>query len=213
MKTKFFNSLSPLSFRRGVGVRLLFVLFLSLPFGDGWGGALMAQHGTANVAAPSDAASTQTWTVGSSALVWSDRIVVSACNKEVFTNSYIEPQCRSYTAGGQLLYYYNWPYVNANQNAMCPSPWRVPTKDDFTALMSAANPSTLVNAWGYGGYVNESGMNGADTLAYYWSSMGYGSAGAYELYYYSAYLYVGSTYKYYGQPVRCVKGRNDGARA
>jgi hypothetical protein len=156
---------------------------------------------------PSGAASTLTWTFGSSALVWSDRIVVSACNKKVFTNSYIKPQCRSYTVDGALLVYYNWPYVNAEKSAMCPSPWRVPTKDDFTALMNAATASTLSSAWGYGGYTNGSDLYGADSLACYWSSMGYGSAGAYELYYYSADLYVDSTYKYYGQPVRCVMGK------
>jgi hypothetical protein len=192
--------------RRTYMKKTLFVLLISLSLGEGWGGALLwAQHGSAEVAAPADAASVQTWTFGRSTLVWSDRIAVPACNKTGFTDSYTEPQCRSHTVNGQLLYYYNWTYVNANRSALCPPPWRVPAKDDFDALKNAADYTTLINAWGYGGYTSESGMSGTNMLSYYWSSTKYGSIGAYESYYYNGYLYVSTTYRYYGQSVRCVR--------
>jgi uncharacterized protein (TIGR02145 family) len=81
MKTKFFNSLSPLSFRRGVGVRLLFVLLISLPFGEGWGGVLMAQNGV-TVSGLAVNAGTVTfsvsWNKDNVPAVWSDTVWVFA---------------------------------------------------------------------------------------------------------------------------------------
>jgi uncharacterized protein (TIGR02145 family) len=79
MKTKFFNSLSPLSFRRGVGVRLLFVLLLSLPFGEGWGG-VYAQDNGVTVGGLDASAGTVTfsvsWNRDNVPALWSDSVWV-----------------------------------------------------------------------------------------------------------------------------------------
>jgi hypothetical protein len=73
----------------------------------------------AQPATPPYAASTLIWTFGEQQ--WSDAIRIPACNKtSSFTDSYTEPQCRSYTSGTNTWYYYNWPYVVANPSTMCP---------------------------------------------------------------------------------------------
>jgi hypothetical protein len=160
---------------------------------------------TVNMATPSGAASTKTWSFGSSTLVWSDRINISACNKTSFPISYTDPYCRSYTVDGVLRYYYNWAYVNQNAATLCPSGWRVPTKEDFDALVGATNYSTLINEWGYGGDVYDSSIYDPDTHGYYWSSTASGTNNAYYLDYLSGALLVTSYAKYDGRQVRCVK--------
>jgi hypothetical protein len=130
-----------------------------------------ASTGTITVVTPppSDVASTQTWVYGG--LTWSDRVVgPSACNKASFSESTVTPQCRSYNDSGALRYYYNWPYVIANQSTMCSSPWRVPTQSDFDTLVSATDGSTLTSAsWGYG----RTNFQGFSYGALYWSSTEY----------------------------------------
>jgi uncharacterized protein (TIGR02145 family) len=91
---------------------------------------------------PPLAASARLWTVGSQ--IWSDVINVPECDHDAFTNSATVPYCRSYTVSGKKWYYYNWSYVNANKNTLCPSPWHVPTKDDFIALDIALGGTGLI---------------------------------------------------------------------
>jgi uncharacterized protein (TIGR02145 family) len=81
---------------------------------------------------PQYAASTQLWTVGSQ--VWSDVINIPECDHDAFTNSTTVPYCRSYTVNEKKWYYYNWTYVNKNQDKLCPLPWHVPLQADFEAL-------------------------------------------------------------------------------
>jgi hypothetical protein len=109
---------------------------------------------------PPYAASVQIWTVGSQ--TWSDAINDPACDHDAFTNSTSDPYCRSYSMDGPKWYLYNWPYVNANKNTLCPSPWRVPNKNDFVELDVALGgdgtartgvplkwiTDNYVNAWG-----------------------------------------------------------------
>ncbi|MDR2358676.1 MAG: fibrobacter succinogenes major paralogous domain-containing protein [Prevotellaceae bacterium] len=86
---------------------------------------------------PPHAASTETWTVGKQ--TWSDAIHMPECNKETFELSLTAPQCRSYTTLLDMkYYYYNWPYVKASAAKLCPSPWRVPSYDDFKKLSDAS---------------------------------------------------------------------------
>jgi hypothetical protein len=146
------------------------------------------------------AASTQTWTFGSQ--TWSDAIRIPDCNKNDFTDSSTEPQCRSYTSGTNTWYYYNWPYVNENAAALCPSPWRVPSQSDFNTLVSNTDYTALVSEWGYGGQTN---MVNTAMDAYYWSSTQRTTDTAYRLFYLSGYLTVANSNKYYGFQVRCVK--------
>jgi hypothetical protein len=156
---------------------------------------------------PPYAASTQTWIFGDSPLVWSDAIHIPECDKETFEESNTDPQCRSYTdpESGKTYYYYNWPYVNANKDALCPAPWRVPLKDDFAALVANTGAAMLKSAWGYGGFVNGSSMDLVGSYAFYWSATEYSSSSAYILGYYGSDLVVLTTGKYYGFEVVCVR--------
>jgi hypothetical protein len=122
---------------------------------------------------PSAAASTHTWTFGTSPLVWSDAIQIPGCNKSDFGESFDSPRCRSYTEGANTRYYYNWPYVNTYKSTLCPSPWRVPSQSDFLALAGATDVATLISEWGLGGRINTTsgGMDFAD-YGFYWSIAG-----------------------------------------
>jgi hypothetical protein len=155
---------------------------------------------------PPYAATTQTWTFGDQ--TWSDDIQCPECNKEDFPDSDTEPQCRSYTESEKTYYYYNWAYVKTNEAKMCPSPWRVPTRDDFNTLVS--NMTTY--EWSVGGYA--AGDNASHPMwmigetGRYWSStMDAKGDSNYALDYYSSghNLYVNTHGQEYGIHVRCVK--------
>jgi hypothetical protein len=155
-----------------------------------------------NSTTPPLASSTQTWKFGT--LTWSDLIKCPECNKNSFTYSSTDPQCRSYAG----RYYYNWPYVKANAATLCPSPWRVPTAEDFNSLGSHTTWPVLISEWGYGGYANSSDMSSVTSGAFYWSSTqrsSYPTDNAYYLSYYSGNLVVSYTEKRVGHQVRCVK--------
>jgi uncharacterized protein (TIGR02145 family) len=81
---------------------------------------------------PLYAESAKTWTVGNQ--MWSDVINIPECDYDAYTNSGTVPYCRSYTVNGRKWYYYNWPYAIANKDTLCPSPWRLPTREDWIAL-------------------------------------------------------------------------------
>jgi hypothetical protein len=154
------------------------------------------------------AASARTWTFGNQ--TWSDAIHMPECNKTSFTNSRTVPQCRSYTSAGNIYYYYNWAYVNANKSKMCPSPWRVPTYKDFKTLKNNTTPLTLFNAWGYSGFANGNSMGLVGLGAFYWSSTKSSNTNkAYYLDYYLDYdggdLLVADITYGSGYQVRCVK--------
>jgi hypothetical protein len=154
---------------------------------------------------PPYAASAQTWTFGNQ--TWSDAIRCPECNKETFErSSNLDPLCRSYTADGKTWYYYNFDYVYFNKSALCPSPWRVPAKEDFETLVGNTDNSTLINAWGYGGLAYKSFVTYMGS-AFYWSSTEYIGSQVFYLTYSSGYgdLGVSVTYGEYGHQIRCVK--------
>jgi hypothetical protein len=117
---------------------------------------------------PRYAASTRTWVFDGQ--TWSDAIRIPACDKTGFTDSYTDPQCRSYTLNDNTWYYYNWPYVNENKDTLCPSPWRVPTRPDVTHLAFGTSGNTLVMAWGLAGSVNERSVDNVGHCGLFWSS-------------------------------------------
>jgi uncharacterized protein (TIGR02145 family) len=178
---------------------------------------------------PPHAATTKTWVIesadGSIKQTWSDAIQIPECNKADYdggSEDAPKADCRSYTYEGKTYYYYSWPYVNEKADALCSSPWRVPTKEDIQALANAfgcnatrytPNPPCIeqkfVIAWGgsYGGIAKSTSITETGTHAYYWSSLeaevedGYslafkadGSKGSW-----------GEDEKQYGLQVRCVK--------
>jgi hypothetical protein len=149
---------------------------------------------------PPHAASTQTWTLG--AQTWSDAIHMPDCNKPEFASSEDTPQCRSHTDGANTWYYYNWIYLNTNKAAMCPDPWRMPTRGDFTTL-SITPVSQLIDAWSFGGFLIET-LYKADSQAYYWSDTESGLF-AYCFSYHSIGQETDGFYKSRGLQVRCVR--------
>jgi hypothetical protein len=147
------------------------------------------------------AASTHTSTFG--AQTWSDAIHSPNCHKDSFDASDTEPQCRYYSNGDGTRYYYNWAYVNTYKSTMCPSPWRMPTLDDFNTLSSGGG-----EAWGsHGGRVNPNTnkIENIDNHAYYWSATQHDSRHAYHLLIYGGALNVPRTSKQAGFQVRCVQ--------
>ena len=152
---------------------------------------------------PPNAASTLTWVFGDQ--TWSDAIHIPECNKPSFTDSYDESHCRSYMEGGNIRYYYNWAYVNQNAVTLCPTPWHVPTRSDFDALVGNTNYTTLINDWGYGGRAAGTAVNAAGSYAFYWSATEFDADKAYNLRYFSTGLGVFYYGKTDGFQVRCVK--------
>ena len=150
-------------------------------------------------------ASTQTWTYGTQ--TWSDRIVadVTNCTKtQSLTTS--NANATQYKVSGNR-YYYTWTCAYNNRYLFCPSPWRLPTRDDFTALIGAVTNTTLVNDWGLGGNANGGSMYNT-SYGYYWSSTEYSTIShAYLLNYSNNNTLSASNYhlKYNGFQVRCVK--------
>jgi hypothetical protein len=158
------------------------------------------------VATPPNAASAKVWNYGSQA--WSDAIQIPDCNKSTFQGSSEIPHCRSYNDNGTVWYYYNWPYVNTNKNTMCPSPWHVPTRDDFKTLSENTTASVLISAWGLGGRVDNNNVERVGAASFYWSSTGESSGGSMAFYMvYSSTTPLGTApiLKGTGYQVRCVK--------
>jgi uncharacterized protein (TIGR02145 family) len=116
---------------------------------------------------------------------WSGPVQISTCDKPGFTSSTTSAQCRSNTYNSVKYYYYNWPYVNANKNTMCSSPWRVPTVSDFINLDKCFGGSgsdhtesaeyiqnNYITAWGgsYGGLATNNTFTNQGLAGYYWST-------------------------------------------
>ena len=128
-------------------------------------------------ATPLHAASTQTWTFGPQ--IWSDAIHFPDCDKTSFLMEYYNPQCRSRHTEAGTWYYYNWTCADLYADALCPSPWRIPSREDFEVLGENIEGTALARAWGsYGGNVyvgndepDKEFLN--DDSGVYWSSTPY----------------------------------------
>jgi hypothetical protein len=165
---------------------------------------------------PPHAASTQTWTFGKQ--TWSDAIQVPECNKADFIESESVPDCRSYTdlESGKTFYYYNWPYVDANKDKLCPGVWRRPVVATYDALVAHLSGLTqdaqeaFLSAWGLGGlFVGPilEHASGFPVVGWYWTT----AVEAYQLDYAYGYAFGAQlhghilTAKHIGMQVRCVK--------
>jgi hypothetical protein len=151
---------------------------------------------------PPHAASPNTWTFGEQ--TWSDAIQIPECNKSSFTDSYTEPQCRSYTENGKTWYFYNWSYVCTNEVTLCPTPWRVPSRSDFQILVGNTPIAMLRTAWGEGGWClsNRVDIGGDQQL---WSTTVYDGTTAYSIYQMYGEYQVARLNRDSGIQVRCVK--------
>ena len=184
----------------------------------------VSQPGNPN-GVPKAAASVQIWTVGNQK--WTDYIEYDGKNKtDLTTYNGTEATGDYRNAGAYKGYLYSWFYVDLNKAALCPSPWRVPSKDDFIELDLAlggngtneqTGNTTLVNKyisdWGaiYSGYATGAGaLTYQGSYVYAWSS---DEANTTQAYYQlltntgnvQPFGYTSSQAKPGARPVRCVK--------
>jgi uncharacterized protein (TIGR02145 family) len=135
---------------------------------------------------PTYAASNTLWVIESRKLgtyqIWSAPIEIPACNKTNFdggTPEASKADCRNNP--GYPGYLYSWNYVYKNIENLCPSPWRIPTYNDYVNLYETLKeigtyyPATYecykCEAWGvvYGGYAVNSKSFYRGSVGYYWS--------------------------------------------
>ncbi|MDR3350202.1 MAG: fibrobacter succinogenes major paralogous domain-containing protein [Prevotellaceae bacterium] len=152
---------------------------------------------------PRYAASAKTWKFGNQ--TWSDAIQIPECNKSSFENSDTAPQCRNYTEDSNTWYYYNWAYVKANAAKLCPSPWRVPSKEDFELMVELTDENNLMSAWGRPGLADDSSVHLVGSLALFRSTTAARTARAYVSHYDHDSMGVLYTGIHYGLPVHCVR--------
>jgi uncharacterized protein (TIGR02145 family) len=169
---------------------------------------------------PPFSASSRTWVIEGNGInqTWSDHINVPACNKMDFDGGRgDEPKADCRNNPG-YYYLYSWRYVSENAATLCPSPWRVPTKNDFEELDRALGENhtwskdktrnrKYVEIWGgvYGGIAYDSFVRHSGSLACYWSSSIF-DVSAHYLFFYTNYIYPPYNFTpHFGFQVRCVK--------
>ena len=174
---------------------------------------------------PKAVATTKPYPIGNQ--IWTDYIEYNGNNKTdltSFNGNNVNGDYRN--AGTYKGYLYNWYYVNLNAKLLCPSPWRVPSKDDFVALDKAlggdgSNDQTgntalrdkYINDWGavYNGYTTAANvLTYQGSYIYGWSSDAANETQAYYLLVTNTgnvqpYGSTSSQAKPGGRPVRCVK--------
>ena len=182
----------------------------------GWGNSI----GTVSFA------TNQTWTIGSQ--TWSDAVRATNCQSKTTFLGYdtmpytYSADCRSNP--GQKGDLFSWCAVARYANTLCPSPWRVPAKEDFIALDvvmgGTGGPQTqenvtlrdkYLNTWGgaYGGRVDWGDIIGQGEQGWYWSKSERYRNEAETLYINVTYRgFVGVPFrleKYWGLTLRCVR--------
>jgi uncharacterized protein (TIGR02145 family) len=142
----------------------------------GWGNSLgIVSFATDNI-----------WVVGNQ--VWSDAVQATNCNKTtfiVFGNTTMDniSDCRSNPERKGDLF--SWCAVTRFKEALCPNPWRVPTRDEFCELDKALNSRdncdnrnideatyqrfSAVWGWSATSYCGPGGHIQAFSGAFYWS--------------------------------------------
>jgi hypothetical protein len=119
------------------------------------------------------------------------------------------PLTAQYKADGAATYgyYYNWACVENHAGELCPSPWRVPTKEDFD-ILTETDYSILSSAWGFPGYAMVSNATVTDEGSYatFWSATPRDASTAYTLDYSTTFSTIDVAYlgRSTGAPVRCV---------
>jgi len=167
-------------------------------------------------------ASARTWQVGNQ--TWSDAVTATACQKTSFnggSSGDFRSDCRSNPRQRGDLF--SWCAVARFGATLCPSPWRVPTRDDFVALdlaFGGTGESRLateqfvrgnyISYWG-GSFGGSSSSNGNLTnqgfWGYYWSQTEISARRARNLYFDTRGI-VNPQYhgdKNLGFAVRCVR--------
>jgi hypothetical protein len=152
-----------------------------------------------------EATPTEPRTCGS--LAWSNalRTPVSGCTSETSLSSSMPPPAQYKDNGTEYGYYYNWSCVMLRASMLCPSPWRVPTRDDLVALESTPGCALYDNPWMLQGYANGGYVYDMGDYGLYWSNTQSDSNYGYVLYYHNNAPSVATRLKIYGYPVFCVR--------
>jgi uncharacterized protein (TIGR02145 family) len=174
------------------------------------------------IAKPTHAASDQLWLIENEAKsihqIWSDAIVIPACNKTDFDGE--NADCRDNP--GYAGYLYSGYYINEYEAVLCPTPWRVPSKDDFIDLDKALGgngeyrvdspdfvTTQYIDAWGgdYGGVAYGGSFFFQGEYAAYWSRTLFDANDSYELMFETDGTVYPSTeqMRLFGLQARCVR--------
>jgi uncharacterized protein (TIGR02145 family) len=169
-------------------------------------------------------ATNQEWTVGNQ--IWSDAVQTSVCSGrspsafEYGVEGNLVANCRSNP--GQKGDFFTWCAVMRFADELCPSPWRVPTKEDFAELNlalggedeerynSPAVRNRFLTDWGgtYNGRLFYSDLWHQGVNAAYWSQSDNDFAEVYNLFYCNAGWIDRTSHQghyYSGAALRCVR--------
>ncbi|MCL2028553.1 MAG: fibrobacter succinogenes major paralogous domain-containing protein [Bacteroidales bacterium] len=163
--------------------------------------------------------------------VWSGAVTTTGCDKTGFTAGNVNADCRNST-NGSWVHYFNWCYVMRHATTLCPSPWRVPTCQDFVNLdvamggtgigRSLANNATsngwtgtnstekytgtATGTWGGARWTQHATDFTTSLASSYWSSSESSATHAFRIAYsQSAIVYDNITKNITGYALRCVR--------
>jgi hypothetical protein len=147
----------------------------------------------------------ETWTYGTQ--TWSGALSnpVSGCTSTSSLSTSDSPPAQYRNNGTTYGYYYNWTCVNNNAIILCPSPWHVPTNDEFYALIANTTSATLIEDWGLPGYATGSDVYAVDNTASFWSSTNTTDGKSSYLDYYAGNVIVSEALWYRGFQIKCVR--------
>jgi uncharacterized protein (TIGR02145 family) len=106
---------------------------------------------------------------------------------------------RDHTSDANTNYYgswFTWCMVVTHADILCPSPWRVPTSEDFCQYANGSTANTNANysitngvdGWLVGGNATGSSTNRVGSIGYYWSSTPFDTDRSYQVYLRSGYF-------------------------
>jgi uncharacterized protein (TIGR02145 family) len=164
---------------------------------------------------------TSTATYNVNGLIISSPVTVTYCNNRAvseFESSYgsgvfkadCAPNTYSVTSGN----WFSWCMVNQYEHVLCPTPWRVPSKDDFCQLMNGSatncnnNAQTLNGKYGFeltGMIWTGSGIDATDQAGYYLGSKGLPSKLVLLIYNAKTTSLSTGSAGSFGSSLRCVK--------
>ncbi|MDR2362731.1 MAG: fibrobacter succinogenes major paralogous domain-containing protein [Prevotellaceae bacterium] len=163
---------------------------------------------TVAIAVPPGSDPASTFTCGSQ--IWSGALRnganctdTSSLSGEIVYAWQLSPQYFNYSSN--YGYYYNWACVNMYGDTLCPSPWRVPTQNDFNTLANCTSATTLCYTWGLTCRISGNTLDDEVSYAYYWSSTPQGELYAFFFYFDCSVMHTVYSYLTYGLQVRCVR--------